>query len=246
MPEPSNKRDAPASVKKLIDLANTVPPAIELPPFTGRNGKHIVRLVKSDESFAKFRRHIGGTRPDRFLLEIFSKLNVGVEHRATTVRSKSRSSDRVGPPKTYNRLIGEYIRLYAAREFLRWVTTIPPVPMTTRWLMPPISVNRAETNERGELHFSFLFQDFEGVVAQRIRRCQCCGQIYWAKRSDQPACSQRCVWRIRQRRWRANYLEKYKQQRKKRAEAICGSPAKSRARAISLREKASVHDEGDC
>jgi hypothetical protein len=212
----TQKRDAPAAVQKVIELANSVPPDLDLPPFTRDNGSEILRLVKT-QAFSRFRLLIGGTKPDRFFPELFSKLNIAVVHARTSagkrhpLKEGARNVTRPRPPKTYNRVIGEYVRLRAAREFLRWISTIPPLPL--RWSMPPLTLQSAQINERGELHFVFLFEEFEGVEADRIRTCPPCGRIYWARRKDQPGCSQRCVWRIRQQRWRERYLKRYKVQR---------------------------------
>jgi len=216
----AEKRDAPAAIQKAIELVNSVPPDLDLPPFRSDNGREILKLIKTKE-FSSFRELMGGMKPDRLLPEFFSKLNIGVVHAHTTARKRhplkegARNATRPRPPKTYNRVIGEYVRLRAGREFLRWISTIPPLPM--RWSMPPIPLQSAQTNERGELHFVFMFEEFEGVEAGRIRTCPSCRRIYWARRKDQPGCSQQCVWRVRQQRWRERYPERYKLQRIRRA-----------------------------
>ena len=194
--------------QKLIDLVNSVPPDLELPPLTRDNGKILLPWIKRDKSFSRFRQLIGGVKPDKSFRMLFSKLNIGVVHASATPGEPDAKQPR--PPATYNRVIGEYLRLRCGREFLRWIATIPKLPM--RWSMPPIPLQSAQTNQRGELHFVSLFREFEGVEAQRIRICRC-RRIYWAKRKDQPGCRQQCVWQVRQQRWRKRYLERYKMQR---------------------------------
>ena len=54
--------------------------------------------------------------------------------------------------------------------------------------------------------------------ADRIRECDICGRIFWAGRSDQKCCTPKCAKVLRTRRWRANYQDKYIQQRYQKAE----------------------------
>jgi hypothetical protein len=58
-----------------------------------------------------------------------------------------------------------------------------------------------------------LLQALEGVEAKRIRECKRCGKIYWAGRVDMPGCSKECTHALRQKRYRENYLLKYKHRR---------------------------------
>ena len=63
-----------------------------------------------------------------------------------------------------------------------------------------------------------LLQALDGVEVRRIRECPVCGALYWAGRLDKPACKYKCVHVLRQRRYRKNYLEKYKLQRDSKTE----------------------------
>lgn len=71
------------------------------------------------------------------------------------------------------------------------------------------------TDKKGKIVFirTPLAEILEGVEAARIRLCPICDNVYWAGRIDQPTCSKRCGQTLRVRRWRGNYLEKYKPQR---------------------------------
>ena len=64
-----------------------------------------------------------------------------------------------------------------------------------------------------------LLQAIEGVEVSRIRECDVCHQIFWAKRTDQHCCKQRCAKILRTRKWRQGYDEKYHSRRVRKANA---------------------------
>jgi hypothetical protein len=57
---------------------------------------------------------------------------------------------------------------------------------------------------------------FQSKPADRIRLCDC-GNVFWAKRKDQPCCGAKCANARRVKIWREKYPE-YKHQRYRRAE----------------------------
>jgi hypothetical protein len=50
----------------------------------------------------------------------------------------------------------------------------------------------------------------DGVDARRLRECQICGYIFWARRITQYACTTNCANALRVRRWRERYATTYK------------------------------------
>jgi len=67
-----------------------------------------------------------------------------------------------------------------------------------------------------------LLDALVGVEADRIRRCSECPRIFWAGRIDKYACSDKCVNRRNVRLWRERYVEHYKLQRVRKADAAAG------------------------
>lgn len=184
------KRHAPQELQALIRLANSVAPDIELPPLRGQVEK-IVELLKT-EPFRHFRELTGGIEPDTIPSKVF------------------------GPdgPKTYFRVMGNYIRLKDGRAWLKQLALIAKLPKM-HYLMPRVS---AYTNERGEVEFSVdpPIKELQAVEASRVRTCPICDLIFWAARRDKPCCSIRCAKIRRTRLWRESYKNKYKDQRSKK------------------------------
>ena len=178
------------ALRQLIDLANSVPPEVDLPAPHGRV-QEVVEMLGS-ERFSEFRRLTGPITPDTFL------------------------SKFIGPdaPETYNRVLGNYIRLRDGRNWLRQAALIGEQSRAVkiRYLMPMPTV---QTNDRGELEFNVdpLIEALKGAEACRIRICPICGAIYWAARKDQPCCGKRCGKIRRTRRWRGKYPNRYKLRR---------------------------------
>jgi hypothetical protein len=81
---------------------------------------------------------------------------------------------------------------------------------------------RLRVNSKGQLFEapSLLLKALTdgGVEAKRIRLCQICRCLFWAGRTDKPCCGPKCSGILRQRKYRRNYLEKYKPQRIRKAE----------------------------
>ena len=67
------------------------------------------------------------------------------------------------------------------------------------------------TDENGKLFvtttIAWLQQVIGGIEAKRIHACPICEKIYWAERSDQPTCSERCNNIRRSRIQRGTYTE---------------------------------------
>lgn len=61
---------------------------------------------------------------------------------------------------------------------------------------------------------------FEGVEADRLKRCGACGRVFWVRRTDQKGCTVSCAKVLRTRKWREKTTEeqrvKYKVNRIKK------------------------------
>ena len=110
------------------------------------------------------------------------------------------------------------------------------VPLMVQILYEPPSVARAEiwirkgvvTTIWTDLYAEFL-KALEGVEAQCVRQCPVCGDIFFALRKDQKACSKRCNAVRRVRRWRENQ-DRHEYRRKLRSAGLVhlGRPKKSK------------------
>jgi hypothetical protein len=79
----------------------------------------------------------------------------------------------------------------------------------------------AVTDQEGKFRVEHhpLLLAIEGVEVSRIRECDVCRQIFWAKRTDQLCCKRRCAKTLRTRRWRQGYVDRYQIQRFHKANA---------------------------
>lgn len=113
--------------------------------------------------------------------------------------------------KTIRSILYTVARLHSNNQLS--TTSVPVAP----YLENLVSV---KTDAGGNLRIQHdpLLQALEGVEVSRIRECPICGALYWAGRLNQPACTGKCAHVLRQRRYRENYLERYKLQRDRKAE----------------------------
>jgi hypothetical protein len=214
----ASKRHAPPGLQGLIELANSVPPELDLPfldlPFPEGRTEEILALLRTD-ACSRFRDLTGPVEPDTFLTKF-----IGPEAR-----------------KTYQKVMGNYLRLRDARNWLRKLAQSGTSTMNVRFVMPHASVR---VNERGQAEFNIdhLVKVLDGVEVSKIRVCPICGVIFWAPRKDAPCCSIRCGKVQRTRRYRAKYLEQYKLQRVTRAQVSSDAERKAQlAKEVREREE---------
>jgi hypothetical protein len=133
----------------------------------------------------------------------------------------SRFREFVGPvnSKTFQVAASKYLYFVAARDLLPAIATV----QQGRLVMPPSlgweAIVHLELDSQGKVQLfpTKLLSPFLGVEAMRVRVCPLCDRIFWAGRSDQPACSKKCAHTLRTRRWREGYAI-YKMQRYRKAE----------------------------
>jgi hypothetical protein len=191
----SHLNRAPGLLPVFIEIANSIPPDLEVPDLAdlitkgGCDGVALSRAFQKmlDEQFPpRFRKLVGLIKPQTL---------------ATAVE--------------------RYFLFQATRETLR---AIAQMPKGSGFLpLPPVGLEQfLEAKIDGEgrivLIAGPLMEVLRGVEAARIRQCPVCQRIFWAGRKDQPACTKQCTHVLRTRRWRAQYRESYKLQRYTRAE----------------------------
>jgi hypothetical protein len=93
-------------------------------------------------------------------------------------------------------------------------------------LIGPNRLLKIEVNDKGESQIlqGPLVEALVGVDARRIRQCPICSDFFWAGRIDQPCCTSQCAHILRTRRWRENYLERYKLRRDERTSTVERNP----------------------
>lgn len=112
-------------------------------------------------------------------------------------------------------------------------------------LIGPNQLLKIEVNDKGESQIVHgpIVEALLGTDIRRIRECPICSDFFWAGRIDQSCCSTQCAHILRTRRWRENYLERYKLQRDKRTTPVEHIPSSadqqrktpSKARASGVR-----------
>ena len=198
-------RPAPLGVKRLMEVANCVPPDAELPDFfssgeikPGEFEAAVTKFFKQfgSESFKGLFDFIRGTRP-------------------------ATSSDA----------LLRYMDVRNVRELLRTIASVNKG--STEISLPPLGLAefvQASIDKQGKIQFEVgaILRDLEGVEISRIRQCFVCKKIFWAGRIDKYACTtdHQNVLRVRRHRetresrnkkWREGYhVSGYKQQRLKK------------------------------
>jgi len=113
-------------------------------------------------------------------------------------------------------VLDRYDYVIQGREALSWlIGGHHPSGLRFSQLVPRLEYN---AKRKMEMTPSPLLECILTVEEGRIRRCPICMKIYWADRKDQPACPKSCSHALRSRRYRKNYLEKYKHQRDQRTQ----------------------------
>ena len=203
----------PTKLRPLLELANSIPPDWEFPNVYDlvwrslqERGRHPSneKLVALFEPFPMqtcpvFRRHVGRVVDSR-ITELMLRSDDCRSSRACLRAIASAAESRQKNVST----------VLPVWEFLlspipSWVTT------ADKWLIDETGHVRIQTGT--------LAQALVGVEASRIRICPYCGILYWAGRSDQPACSRKHAHALRARAWRKRYEGKYKHQRYQRSES---------------------------
>jgi hypothetical protein len=116
--------------------------------------------------------------------------------------------------------VGErYEQLRAVLEILRAVARRPkgrPIDIEVPYIIRLYGMTLRVDSNGISVALAPLFDALKVVETDRIRECQNCKRLYWAGRSDQPCCSQRCANARRVRAWRAEYGAKHKLARVKK------------------------------
>jgi len=203
----------PIKLKPCLELANSIPPDWEFPnvyDLVWRSLQERRRYPSNEELVAVFepfpmqtcpvfRRHVGKVADSR-IVELMLRSDDCRSSRACLRVIASAAESRQENVST----------VLPVWEFL-----LPPIPswVTTsdKWLIDETGHVRIQTGA--------LAQALVGVEASRIRICPYCRILYWAGRSDQPACSPKHAHALRAQAWRDRYEGKYKQQRYQRSES---------------------------
>jgi hypothetical protein len=188
-------RSVPEKLDQLIQLVNSIPPAQELPYWT--------------DIWIDYLKRRGNEVSMNDIPEVYTEFVKQLPERVQNLIGPIRLETDFTAGQTYS-----FIR--DGREILRQIARINNAKgEVSLERYSHLSFVRLKINDQGKLTFILpeLVDILEGVEASRIKICRICENIYWAGRIDQPTCSKKCGQTLRVRRWRGNYLEKYKPQR---------------------------------
>jgi hypothetical protein len=201
----------PPKLKPWLELANSIPPHQDFPNLynwlahiqRGQNLNAEEELAAVFEAFPMqtypvFRRHVGKVTFSR-IMELIVSCNECESSRAY-LRAIASAAERRQENESTPIPVWAFTRLQLPSWLVRTIT----------WRIDETGRVRIETGE--------LAQALDDVEASRIRICPLCEILYWAGRSDQPACSRKHAQALRTRAWRQRYPE-YKQQRYQKSES---------------------------
>jgi hypothetical protein len=192
----SRLKPAPSPLKELINLVNSVP--LERKLLTERDIDRMLKEQVADpvrENWEAAYHRVIQNLPDQ-------------------VR------EFIGPvdEKPLEEIAERYSSYITARKVLVAIARNNAKPR--QFSMPPeakgieITVSLT-TDAKGRILFSTkeLLAALTKVEMSRIRQCPICKRIFWAGRIDQKCCNSQCAHAQRSRRWREQYVDRYKLQR---------------------------------
>lgn len=192
----------PPGLQILIQMANKIPPDLELPDLDQA-------LMSEANALRVDGDHAG------FIGKKMEALEVTLERLPAELRDffwnstdfTIMLSPRWDPADDYCffRTLGKNLRDIAAMGRFRFGSVFP-LRMDTITLLSSVS-------GKIQVQVDPLVELLEGVETARIRECMRCRRIYWAGRLDMRACSSSCANALRQQLWRAHYRSRYKLRR---------------------------------
>jgi hypothetical protein len=199
-------RNCPEPLAELIRVVNFIPPEIKLPGIDELLSEGMFPADESDQAVRKalaeaWRKFLKRHFPAEQFAQLYQYL---------------------GPirPRRLSQILDLYVLIADARNLLMAIGNAHGRKID----IPSHAMERISAltiDDGGKVCFEpgRLLRIVDGVEAKRIRLCSECKRIFWAGRIDKPACNTKCLQRRRVRLWRERYLEKYKGQRYKKANA---------------------------
>lgn len=207
----------PARLEKLIHLINLIAPDTRLPDLEGE----IENLKLEDFEVQQRLYEILKSLPDEvsnyiypYNLETIKELTSDYFDEEENLRDNREFLYEIVQGyqdfSRFTKILRSLIQRHEAQKNNRLII-IFPIYISTEIVIKDGLIH-IETNK--------LAEALQGVDIDRLRICPVCNRIFWAKRNDQKACSNKCSGNLRIRKYRENYLEKYKQQRIKKEQTI--------------------------
>lgn len=241
LPRQSITRLAPDPVQRLIDLANLVPAAVDLPSPRDFEAETIFspRPFPQPPTPPSLERALkAGTEEDpkrkaaveKRLIKHFERAQEPLAESVRRWLAKTFPGDECvelrehlapayksgagGPHERYVRLVAAHAAIERIAELGR-IPRGPVVFQQAERVWPLFFPVTATVDNEGRLRFANddIREALEGVEIHRIKCCPVCGRFFWAFRRDQPCCSVKCANSRRVRRWREKYLKVYKPNR---------------------------------
>jgi hypothetical protein len=202
--------EAPAKLAAILEVLRLVPPETDLPtledllsprrsevfnPDTTEEG--LKELILSTDASMQALKEFTHS-PGEFLTKRMQEAGLS---RQFTDYLLAQGGDE--SPRRY-----EFVR--ASRQSLRAIIKgETPDESGSIMLMLPSSI---QIDKNGVIRAGLdeFRRAIDGVEAKRIRECEICAHIFWARRITQFGCTPNCAGALRVRRWRERYASTYK------------------------------------
>jgi hypothetical protein len=211
----ADKRCPPGRVQELMDLANSVPPQVQL-PVPGKEDEVLDMfrpggelsnfiVIWLEQRWRKIEQHALANSGSQGL-EWFRQHRIKLEKKPLRQRMLQQELKAA--------LLPAYEELYITRELLRAIAQNRSALISSR-----LFYLNHEVDDHGRLQFqqdnivAAITADLKGVEGKRFRLCKVCGRIVWSRREGEnrtDACQPRCAGTVRSRRHRQLYPEEYR------------------------------------
>jgi predicted nucleic acid-binding Zn ribbon protein len=220
------KYECPKALSVLIRLANRLPAEDDLPDFLEYEDRAAKKLSESqrgnlsqEESWKLAVVEVMtdlGSRAGNLVMFLFQEAFTPVGR-----LPESSDLDAILTPDVVRAFIGNYINIKSDRDnFIKFARALNEIRKGDReksqferfemMAMPYIS----EDNKIEIMSNTFFPEVIRGIEADRLRLCEVCDHIFWAKRKDAETCSPNCLNVLRQRRFRQQNKEQVNARRR--------------------------------
>jgi hypothetical protein len=234
------KHRCPDAVKELINLVNSIPPERKLPyydPLRKPGGSQKLRALLDgvpkiflnqyedvESAYAAFRRMrrvvhelaqyaaLPASKREAFKNVVFHRDEAGNWMRADLTEADRITFTYIAPTSAPPRWL-EDIRTNEIAALLR----------AERWPSASLTIEQGRFAVRRDEWITSLI----GCEADRLRECEVCQRIFWARMDNMQACTPRCSNARRQRKLRESRAQYEEARKKKRQKAKAGTGRKN-------------------
>ena len=220
------KYECPKALEALIGLANRFPAENDLPDFLDYEKRGREKLPQSERdnlsleegwklAIEEVIRDLGG-REGGLVMFLFEQSFAHVGR-----LPESSNLDVILSPDVVRAFVGNYVNIKSDRDnFIKFARVLNEIRKGDRekshferfemMAVPYIT----EDNKIEVTSNTAFFEIIRGIEADRLRVCEVCNRIFWAKRKDAETCSPNCLNVLRQRRFRQQNKEQVNARRR--------------------------------